>query len=142
MQRHDDAGFGAAKLPEQELAEQAVIAVPLPSPVERSQEQAVCLDAAQLYGRSRRPEDGLAERAAELLEHGCAPQEPLNGLRLPDQDLTVQVVGHVSVVTGDGLCPAVVLPLDHGGEVEADRPAFGPFGHRRCQFRGHADLRV
>jgi len=100
----------------------------------------VCLDAAQLYGRSRRLEDGLAERAAELLEHGRSPQEPLNGLRLPDQDLTVQVVGHVPVVTSDGLCPAAVLPVDHGGEVETGRPAFGPFGHRRHQLRGHADL--
>ena len=142
VQRPDDVGFGAAQLPEQELAEQAVIAVPLPPPVERSQEQAVCLGTAQLCGRGRRPEHRLAKRARELVEDGRPPQEPLNGLRLPDQGLPVQVVRHVPVVAGDGLRPAVALPLDQGGEVEADRPAFGPFGHRRRQLRGHADLRA
>ena len=59
-----------------------------------------------------------------------------------DQGLSVQVVGHVPVVTGDGLRPAVVLLRDQGGEVEADRPAFCPFGHRGRQLRGQADLHV
>jgi len=53
VQRRDDVGFGAAKLPEQELPVQRVVAVPLPLAVERGQEQAVCVYAAQLYGRGR-----------------------------------------------------------------------------------------
>src|SRR5215471_21300561 len=48
VERHDDAGFGPAKLPEQELPEQIVVAVPLPPTVEWDQEQTGGLQAAQV----------------------------------------------------------------------------------------------
>jgi hypothetical protein len=47
VQRHDDIRFGAAKLAEEELPEQRVVAVPLPPTVERDHEQAGGADAGQ-----------------------------------------------------------------------------------------------
>jgi len=142
VQRDYDAGFGAAKLAQQELPEQGVVAVPLPLAVERDQEHAGGLQAAQLPGRVAGPEDGIAQRAAELVEHGRAAQEPLHVLRLLAQGLAVQVVGNIPVVTGDGRCLAAALLGDHRGQVEAGRPALGPFGHRGSQLRRQADLCV
>ena len=142
VQRHDDAGFGAAKLGEQELPEQSVVSVPLPPAVERDQEQTGGLQAAQILSRAGGFENGVAERAAELIEHGRAAQEPLQILRLLAQRLAVQIVGHVPVITGDGRLFAVALFRDQSGEVEAGRPAFGPFAHRGRQLRTQADLRV
>ena len=81
------------------------------------------LQAAQVPGRSWRARGRPRTAGAELIEHGRAAQEPLDGLRLLGQGLAVQVVGHVPVVTGDGLRLAAALLGDQGGEVEADRPA-------------------
>ena len=49
MQLRDDVGLDPAKLTEQELAEQAVVSIPLPPPVERDQEQARRLEPAQPF---------------------------------------------------------------------------------------------
>jgi len=50
VQRRDDIGFAAAKLAEQELPEQCVIAIPLSPTVERDQEQVGGLQVAQASG--------------------------------------------------------------------------------------------
>ncbi len=82
VQRHDEAGFGAAELAEQELPEQRVVPAPVPPVIQRDHEQAGGLQAPQLPGRARGPQDGIAQRTAQLIEHRRAAQEPLHVLRL------------------------------------------------------------
>ena len=118
-----------------------MVAVPLPPTVERDQEQARRLEARSCSCAPDSPRSGIAQRRTQLIEHRRAPQEPLGALGQLGQRLAVQVVGHVPVVTGDRQRLAVAVARDQRGEVEADRPAFGPLGHRGRQLRSEADVR-
>ena len=89
------------------------------------------LQVAKLRIRTRLVQDGVAQRSAQLVENRGAPQEPLNILRQLHQRLAVQVVGHVPIITGDRRHVASAVPRDQRGQVKADRPSFGPGGHRR-----------
>ena len=71
-----------------------------------------------------------ASGRAQLVEHRGAPQESLCVLGQQRQRLAVEVVGDVPIVAGDRRIVAVAVARDHRGEVEADRPPFGPFGDR------------
>ena len=77
VQLGDDVGLDPTKLTEQELSEQAVVAVPLPPPVERDQEQARRLELAQPLLSAWFSDHGVAQRSTQLIEHRRAPQEPL-----------------------------------------------------------------
>ena len=60
VQFGDDVGLDATKLTEQELSEQAVVAVPLPSPVEGDQEQVRRLQLPKPFLRAWFSDHGLA----------------------------------------------------------------------------------
>ena len=109
VQLRDDLGLDAAKLAEQELPEQGVVAIPPAPAVQRDQEQARRLQVAKLRLRARLVEDRVAQRSTQLVEHRRAPQEPLNTFRQLHQRLAVQVVGHVPIVTGDRQHVAVAV---------------------------------
>ena len=56
------------------------------------------------------------------------------------ESLAVQVVGDVTVVTGDGQGCAALFLGDQGREIEPDRPSLGSLGHRRGHLRGELHL--
>ena len=140
MQLHGDVGFGAVKLGEQELPEQCVVAIPLAPAIERDEEQVRGLELAKLRVRVRRLENGVAQRARELVEHRGAPQEPLGGLRELFQRHAVEVVGDVAIVAGHRVHVRWALLRDQRGEVEPDRPSLGALGHRGRQLGGEVHL--
>jgi hypothetical protein len=115
-----------------------VVAVPLSPTIQRDQERVRGLDATKPLLSARFFEECIAERGTELIEHRRAPEEPLCALGQLTQRLAVQVVGHISVVTGNRQPLAVAR--DHCCEVEAGRPAFGPFGHRGHLLASEADV--
>ena len=135
MELDDDVGLDALELIKQELPEQGVVAIPPAPTVQRHQEQARRLQVAKLRGRTGLVEDGVAQRSAELIEHRGASQEPLNTLRQLHQRFAVEVVGHVPIVTGDRQHVASTVLGDQRGQVEPDRPSFGPDGHGGGQLR-------
>ena len=69
VQLREHIGFHSSELGEQELAEQAVVPIPLPPPIERDEERARRLESAQPVLHARLAEDRLAQRRAELIEH-------------------------------------------------------------------------
>ena len=104
-----------------------VVAVPLPSTVERNQEQARGLEAAQLrVGGS--PRSASASGADSWSSTDGAAQEPLGALGQLQQRLAVEVVGDEPIVAGDRRRLAVAVTRDQRREVEADRPSFGALG--------------
>ena len=129
VQLHDDVGLDPLKLAEQELPEQGVVAIPPAPAVQRDEEQARRLQVAQL--RLTRPTRSRSRRTAERTV-GRAPRyaagtaEHLSGSC--DQQLAVQVVGDVAIVTGDRQPVAVTVAGDHRGQVQADGPSFGSRG--------------
>ena len=139
VQLGDHVGFDAAELTEQELPEQAVVAVPLPPTVERDQERAGRLEVAQPLLRARLADDRIAQRSTQLIEHRRAPQEPLLIFGQLHQRLAVQVVGHVPIVSGDRQ-PLAAVARQQRSEVQADRPALGPCGHRRRLLAAEVDV--
>ena len=139
VQLHDDVRLDPAQLPEQELLEQTVVAVPLAPAVEGDQEDVRGLHVAQLLLRPRLGEERIAERCTELVEHRGVAQEPLGLLRDLGQRLSVQVVGHVPILTRDREPLPVALARDQRRQVQADRPALGPLGHRSSHVAGQAD---
>ena len=77
VQRLDHLRVGASELAEQEVPEERVVAVPLPSPVERDQEGVRRLEGLELLVSARLPQDRVAQRSVEPLEHRGAAQEVL-----------------------------------------------------------------
>ena len=140
VQLGDDVGLDATKLAQQELSEQAVVAVPLPPPVERDQEQARRLEVAQPLLRVWFAEESITQRSTQLVEHRRAPQEPLVTRGELHQRLAVQVVGHVPIGSGDRQTLAAAVASEQRREVQADRPAFRPCGHRGRLFTGQVDV--
>jgi hypothetical protein len=63
------------ELAQQEVAEQVVIAVPLAMPIERNQKQVQLLERRQRRCGISALEDGVAERTAQFLQHGRAPEK-------------------------------------------------------------------
>ena len=140
MQRFDDLGLNTAKLTKQEFSKQCVIAVPLSPTIERDHEQTRSLKAAQLLLPTGFLEDGITQRSTHLIKHCGTPQKSLELLGQTHQQLVVQVVGHIPILTRDRQGLAVAVARDHRSEVEADRPPFGPFGHDRCPLTSEVDV--
>src|SRR4051812_80974 len=107
------------ELTEQELSEQAVVAIPLSPTIQRHQERVGGLELAQAIVANRIFHEGVAKWSTQLIEHRSAPQESLQALRKLAQRLTVEVVGHEAIVTGDRRTLAVAGSGDHRREVEA-----------------------
>ncbi len=82
----------------QDVAEQVVVAVPLPTVVERYDEQVGALQRLE-HGPAAAPAGhGVAERAAEPLEDRGVEQEPAYVVGLAGEDLLDEVVDDVAVV--------------------------------------------
>ena len=119
-----------------------MVAVPLSPPVERDQEQTRRLEAAQPLLRPRLPDNGIAQRSTQLLEHRRTTQEPLITLGQPHHRLAIEVVGHVPVVTGDRQRLTTAVSRDHRRQVQTDGPALGAFSQRGGQLSSEADVGV
>ena len=124
----------------QQVAEELVIAVPVPFVVEGDDEQVGALDGRQrlLAGAGRGLEDGIAEWPAQAVEDGGAQQEGPDLGRLPLQDLLEQVVQHEAVAAGERADEPgrVGDPLDGDGRhLQAGDPALGAGVQRRDVLR-------
>ena len=124
----------------QELPVESVVAVPLAAPVEGHQELVGGLEIPQVGLGARTAEDGVAERAGQLVEDRRPAQEVLDLVGLAGERLPIEVVGDVPVVAGDGQCGVGAGLRDRRRQVEADRPALGPLGDRVGQLRREVDL--
>ena len=85
VELRDQLGLDATELAGQELAVEGVVAIPLAPPVERHQELVGGLEVTEVDLRARPAEDGVAERARELVEDRGAAQEVLDVVGLPGQ---------------------------------------------------------
>ena len=134
------SGSDSTKLAEQELSKEAVVAEPLAPAIERDEERVRSLEPAQLPLCARLSEHGLTQRSAQLIEHRRATKEPLIVLGQLAQRLAIQIVRDVPVVPRDRRCQAALVAGDESRQVQADRPAFGAFGHRRRLFARQRDV--
>ena len=134
------SGSAVTKLSEQELSKEAVVPVPLAPAIERDEERVRSLEPAQLLLCARLSEHGLTQRRAQLIEQRRATKEPLIALGQLAQRLAIQIVRDVAVVPRDRRCRATLVAGDERRQVQADRPAFGAFGHRRRLFARQRDL--
>jgi hypothetical protein len=143
-ERRHGGGVAAAELAAQHVAEEVVVPVPLAAVVERHEEEVGLLDRLEHPGRVRAPEHGVAERRAELVEHGGAGEElDLAGRGLAEL-LGAQVVGDEAVVAAEGghtRGRARAVLQGQRGQVEADGPALGALVQVRRLALGQLDAR-
>ena len=59
----------------------------------------------------------------------------------PLERLSVEVVGHVAVVTADPERLALAIARDHRRQVHAGRPSLGALGDQLCELSSDADVR-
>ena len=85
------------------VRKEMVVAVPLPSLVERDEEEIRVLGPLEKPPRCRRPSHHVAERRGEPREDGGLPQEGPDLVRESFENVVLQVVGDVAVVAGQRL---------------------------------------
>ncbi len=118
----------------EQVGEQVVVAPPAAHLIERDQEQARPLRLLQQRLAAHAARDGVAQRAAEPLQHRGLPQERAQLRVLPFEHLLGQVVQDVAVAAGErgheggGI---VVAAQGQRGQLQPGRPAFGPGRQRR-----------
>ena len=78
MELRDQLGLDATELGGQELPVEGVVAVPLAPPVEGHQELVGGLEIPQAGLRARTAEDGIAQRAGQVVEDRGPAQELLD----------------------------------------------------------------
>jgi hypothetical protein len=118
----------ARQLAAQQVAEQAVVAEPLPAGVERDQEHVRALDLLEQLVRAADLEHPVAQRRAEPGQDRGAHQEPAQLLGLAGEHLLEQVVRQVALLAGEARdeLGAVAASLQReAGEVDAGDPALG-----------------
>ena len=112
----------------EQLAEEVVVAIPLPTRVERDEQEVRRLQRLEDLGRSRGTEHRVAHRRGKAIEERGSSEERHHGRRKSREELRLQIVRHESVVTrerhGFGAL-ASGADREHG-EVQAHRPALGP----------------
>ena len=132
VQLRDQLGLAPPELGTEQVAEQVVVAVPLPSAVERDQEEIGPGERLQHRGRAGRVQDRVAQRAAHPVQHGRPGEERHLPGGKSRQQLRVQVVDDEPVVPGEGHPGSWRVRgrtggLEcEGGQVQPDRPALGP----------------
>ena len=105
-----------------------VVAVPLPSLVERQQEQVGLFQLAEEAGRALAVGDGIAQVGRQPFKDRRAEQEASERWWLRVQQLCPQVVDDVPVAAGEALDAGVGIGMAlerERGEVQARGPAFG-----------------
>ena len=142
VQLLDHVGFDPLKLAEQELAEEGVVAVPVPLTVQRNEELASSLeisrDAACAFDTpstaSHSPPESCSSTAVRRRNFwSCSGRS--------GQRFAVEVVGHVAVVAGDRERLALAVPGDQRGEVHPGRPALCSLGDDRGERGGDRHVR-
>ena len=97
--QHDlDLGFAPLQLGAQQIAEQAVVPVPLAPPVERDEQEVRPFERLE-HARGAGPvEHGIAQAAAHAVEHRRAREERDVVVGQPCEQFRAEVVGHQPVV--------------------------------------------
>ena len=138
----DELGLAVAELAEEELPEEAVIAEPLPSTVQRHQEEMRSSQILELLLGVGVSEHGVAQRAGELIEDRRAAQELLIAFGQPLQCLAIEVVGDVPIFPRNAQSVVAGVSGNERGEVQADGPPFGAVGHPRRSLGREGDRGV
>ena len=113
----------------EQLAEQMMVAVPLAAPVQRHQQQIRARQRLQDIGRSLGVQDRVAQRPGQAVQHRRARQERHRLRWEMSQELRPQIFGQEPIVAADLdlFVPAGASRLEgQGGQVQPDRPTFGP----------------
>ena len=130
-QTRHEIRLDSLELRTQQLLEEMVVAIPLPSPVQRHQEQVGTRQRFQ-HRRGAAPlEDRVAERTRHGLENGGPRQEAELVARQAREDLGDQIVGHKTVVPterGQALHPGPARLCRERRQVQTSRPALRVLG--------------
>ena len=117
----------------EQIGEQAVVTPPAAHRIERQQEQAGLLDLLQQGLAARAAGDGVAQLAAEPLQHRRLQQERLQLLGLALQYFLAQVVQDIAVTAGERGHEGGRVGLaaqGQGRELQPGRPSLGSLGQR------------
>ena len=139
VQRGGPGGVLACQSGPQQVGEQVVVAPPPALAVERQQEQVRPLDGLQQQLAVTAPEDRVAQRPGQPVEHRALQQERPDVLGLPVQYLLGQVVQDVAVAAGELLDEPgdVATPLQRQrGQLQPGDPALGALAQRRDEILG------
>ena len=118
----------------QQLAEQAVIAVPGALTIERGHEHAVALELLQRERAAARAGEGVGELAGHAVDDARAQQQLAQLRRPAGQHLAHQVVGDRAVVArevGDERVAVLLAEQREPGEAQAGGPALGALEQAR-----------
>src|SRR5215468_9707428 len=85
------------------LPEQLVVPEPVPLPVQGYQEKVGCLQSLQNGSRSAHSCNRVAQRARQLIEHGCPCQETIIIRWQTVEKLRAHVVGDQAIVATERL---------------------------------------
>ena len=142
VQPRHQPGLASLELGPQQLAEQAVVAVPGTAAVQRDHQQVRVLQRLQDPARPLGVEDRVAQRPRHPLQHRGAGQEDHLLRRELGQQLRAQVVGDEPVVPGERgpAVPAGAAGLaGQRGQVQPHRPPFGLIDQLRHVRVGQPD---
>ena len=137
-----EARLPALELGAQQVAEEAVEAVDPPVPVERDHEGARVLERVERPGSAEPPEQGVALRAGEPVEHRDARQELDRRGGQTAEQLLPEVVGDVAVGAAevvDQLFGQRPPPERERGQLEAGGPALRLASEPRGELLGDRD---
>ena len=123
------AEFALCLPPGWQVAQQMVVAVPLPATVERDHEQVPGFQPFEDSPGSPRTQDRVAERPGHpVQDRGTDEERNLRG-RDPVEELRAQVVPHIDVIAGEGEAD-IALPGTglhrQRGDIQPGRPSLGP----------------
>ena len=134
VQHGHQPGLQPVQLGQQHVPEQVVVAVPLPPPVQRHQQQVRPLQVRQHRSRPGLPEHRIAQRPAHPLQHRGPGQERPLPAGDPPQELRLHVLAHQPVIPAEGDRRArqrAALPQVQRCQVQPGRPPLGPLMQRR-----------
>jgi hypothetical protein len=127
-QHRDHARLQPLELGQQHIAEQVVVAVPLPPPIQRYQQQVRPGQLGQGRGRPGSSQHRLDQRPGHALQHRGLGQERALPRRDAGQELRLHVLAHQSVIARErDRCGAqrASRPQGQRRQVQPDRPSLG-----------------
>ena len=131
--RHHTSGLLYLQAGAEQVGEQVVVAPPAAHLIQRDQEQARPLGLLQQRLAALAAGDGVAQRAAEPLQHRGFQQERAHLLALELQHFLGQVVQDVPVAAGERGHErgGIVVSAQSARPAATGRPALGPGRQRR-----------
>ena len=139
VQRRESAGLIRLEMHLEKFGKQVVVAVPVALVVQRYHEEVAPLQGFQACAAPGLARHGVAQRAAQPLQHGRVQQKLTNLFGLMVQHLFHQIIHDVAVVSGERLNERwkVLAPLHRQGrQLKARDPALGAViqgHHARCR---------